>query len=109
MRLSTVFIAVPVGIVAIAFAVANRQTVALSLDPLPWTVDVPLFAVLYAGIVAGLLIGIVAEWWRERRLRRAAREARATAASLQRENAALKSGQASSVQAGLPVSARPGP
>jgi len=103
MRLSTVFIAVPVGIAAIAFAVANRQTVSLSLDPLPWTVDIPLFAVLYAGIVGGLLIGVAAEWWRERRVRRAAREAKAAAAALQRENAALKSGQAA-----LPVSPRPG-
>ncbi|WP_119420165.1 lipopolysaccharide assembly protein LapA domain-containing protein [Desertibaculum subflavum] len=93
MRLSTIVVAIPVGIVAIGFAIANRQSVELSLDPFPWRIDLPLFAVLYGGVVIGLLLGVMAEWWRERRLRRAAREARAAAESLRRENAALKSGQ----------------
>ena len=93
MRLSTILVAVPLGIVAIGFAIANRHSVELSLDPFPWRIDLPLFTVLYSGVVAGLLIGVIAEWWRERRLRRAAREARAAAEALRRENAALKSGQ----------------
>lgn len=91
MRLSTIVVAIPLGIVAIGFAIANRHAVELSLDPFPWRIDLPLFAVLYGGVVIGLMIGVVAEWWRERRLRRAAREARAAAESLRRENAALKS------------------
>ena len=93
MRLSTILVAVPLGIVAIGFAIANRHPVELSLDPFPWRIDLPLFTVLYGGVVVGLLVGVVAEWWRERRLRRAAREARAAAAALRTENAALKSGQ----------------
>lgn len=93
MRLSTALIAIPLGIVAIGFAVANRHSVELSLDPFPWRIHLPLFTVLYGGVVIGLLIGVVAEWWRERRLRRAAREARAAAEALRRENETLKSGQ----------------
>jgi uncharacterized integral membrane protein len=92
-RLSTIVVAVPLGIVAIGFAIANRHAVELSLDPFPWRIDLPLFTVLYGGIVIGLLFGVVAEWWRERRLRRAAREARAAAEALRRENAALKMSQ----------------
>lgn len=93
MRLSTILVAIPLGVVAVGFAVANRHAVELSLDPFPWRIDLPLFTVLYGGVVIGLLIGVVAEWWRERRLRRAAREARAAADALRRENAALKTGQ----------------
>jgi uncharacterized integral membrane protein len=90
-RLSTIVVAVPLGVLAIGFAIANRQSVELSLDPFPWRIDLPLFTVLYGGVVIGLMIGVVAEWWRERRLRRAAREVRATAEALRRENATLKS------------------
>lgn len=107
MRLSTIVFAIPLGIVAIGFAVANRHAVELSLDPFPWRMELPVFAVLYGGVVIGLLIGVVAEWWRERRLRRLAREARAAAEALRRENAALKSGQQVSVVEGSSLSTWP--
>ena len=107
MRLSTIVVAVPLGVLAIGFAIANRQSVELILDPFPWRIDLPLFSVLYGGVVIGLMIGVVAEWWRERRLRRAAREVRAAAEALQRENAVLKSTQDSGASAGTSLTTWP--
>ena len=63
-----------------AFALANRRPVTVSFDPLlpddPWlAVEVPLWAVLFAGIFLGLLAGGIATWLRQGRWRRRARHA----------------------------------
>jgi putative membrane protein len=68
------------AVVLITLALANRGAVTLSSLPeglstfpgLEWmaiSVDVPLFLVIFAGIVAGLLIGFVWEWLREYKFR----------------------------------------
>lgn len=74
------------GAVLITIALANRGKVTLTLLPEPladlgqlnYTVDLPLFVVIFGGIVAGLLIGFVWEWLREHKHR-------ATAARKERE------------------------
>lgn len=74
------------GAVLITIALANRGTVTLTLLPAPladllqlnYAVDLPLFVVIFGGIVAGLLIGFVWEWLREHKHR-------ATAARKERE------------------------
>lgn len=74
------------GVVLITVALANRGMVALTLLPEPladliglnYSVQLPLFVVIFGGIVAGLLIGFVWEWLREHKHR-------ATAAAKQRE------------------------
>ncbi|MEZ5675534.1 Protein of unknown function [Thalassovita litoralis] len=74
------------GAVLIIIALANRGKVTLTLLPTPladllqlnYTVDLPLFVVIFGGIVAGLLIGFVWEWLREHKHR-------ATAARKERE------------------------
>ena len=73
------------GIVLIAVALANRGMVTLKLLPtglsdlvgMNQTIDLPLFVVIFGGIVAGLLIGFVWEWLREHKHRaEAARQGR---------------------------------
>ncbi len=82
--LRTAFLAV-LALVLIALALANRETVTLRILPpeagdflgFSWSVHLPLFLVIFAGIVLGLLIGFVWEWMREYRIRTTAtRQAR---------------------------------
>jgi len=95
--LRLLFLAV-LAIVLVAVASANRQIVTLRLLPeemdsflgFGWSVDVPLFLAIFAGIIAGLAIGFVWEWFREAKHRSAATEHRREAGRLEREVRRLK-------------------
>jgi uncharacterized integral membrane protein len=90
------------GIVLLTVAFANRAPVTLTLLPedmglfLAWNpvVQLPLFLVIFGGIVAGLAIGFVWEWAREGKHRTAAVRHRRTAQSLEREVSRLRGGDA---------------
>lgn len=84
------------AVVLICLALANRAPVVLSSLPeglatmpgLGWAVvsiELPLFLVIFAGIIAGLLIGFVWEWLREHKHRADARRKEAELRKLQRE------------------------
>jgi uncharacterized integral membrane protein len=78
-RLLTVVIFIPIAIVLIALAVANRAAVPFTLDPFNpgtpgLTVHWPLFVYLFASLGLGLIVGGVATWVRQGRYRKAARE-----------------------------------
>ncbi|WP_299375947.1 LapA family protein [uncultured Tateyamaria sp.] len=87
------------AIALIAVALANRGMVTLNLLPtevagmfaVAPSIELPLFVVIFGGIVAGLLIGFVWEWLREHAIRaenaRNAREVR----RLEREVKRMKS------------------
>lgn len=86
-RLASFLILSPLAIVLIALAVANRNLVAFTIDAfnpgsslLTW--QVPLFALLFAALAAGLLIGSFATWVAQGRHRRAARQNKAEAERL---------------------------
>ena len=91
------FLAV-LGLVLLVVAFANRAPVGLKLLPddmalflgLTNTVEIPLFLVIFGGILAGLLIGFVWEWLREARHRAEAARARKEAAVLSREVSRLR-------------------
>ena len=65
------------AILLMTVAVANRSVVTLTLLPAELgvlfgvnkSVEIPLFVVIFSGIVAGLLIGFCWEWLREYKLR----------------------------------------
>ncbi len=86
------------AIILIAVALANRElvTVRLLTDDLSavtgiaGSVTLPLFLVVFGGIVAGLLIGFVWEWFREHKHRAAAVTHRRDKDRLQREVSRLK-------------------
>jgi len=61
-RLIGWIVGLPLAVVVIAFAIANRGPVAVSLDPLPFVVEAPLFAVVFAGVVVGMAIGATLAW-----------------------------------------------
>ena len=90
-KIVTAFILVPLAIVMIIFAVANREIVAISFDPFDsaqpaFALKLPLFILIIALIGIGVVIGGVTTWlkqykWRAR-TRRAEAEARALRAEL---------------------------
>lgn len=83
-RLLRWLLLVPVGILLVVFAVANRAPVVLSLDPFSreasaFAITMPLFVALLLALIAGVVIGGIAAGlgrmrWRYR-ARRAQREA----------------------------------
>ena len=88
-------ILLPLVIVFVCLAVANRQTVAVSFDPFDpaqpaFVLTLPLFTLLFAVVIAGVLIGGVAAWTRQGKWRRAARLAQAQARELRLELENLK-------------------
>jgi uncharacterized integral membrane protein len=95
MRLLSWIIGLPVAVVLILFAVANRHFVEVSLDPLsqqdPWAaLSVPLWTVLFFGVFCGLVAGWIGAWLKQGKWRRAAREARRDLASERSEAARLR-------------------
>ena len=69
---------VPLIVVLVLFAVANRQTVTVSFDPFSsaspaYAATLPLFAVIFVVLIVGVLIGGAAAWLRQGKWRRAAR------------------------------------
>ena len=79
----------------IAFAVANRQVVTVSLDPLSAehpaaTVALPLFALIIILLIVGVLIGGIAGWLRHGKWRRIARRYEREAIALRGEIALLQ-------------------
>lgn len=88
-------ILVPLGVVIIAFAVANRQIVTVSLDPFSTehpaaSLTLPLFALVIVLLVVGVLIGGIAAWLRQSKWRRTARRLEREIADLHIEMEALK-------------------
>ncbi|MGR3641148.1 lipopolysaccharide assembly protein LapA domain-containing protein [Alterinioella nitratireducens] len=91
------FLAV-VALVLVLLALANREPVTLTVLPdnlaewVNWNfiVTLPLFLVILGGIVAGLLIGFVWEWFREHRQRAEAKAQRRERDRLAREVAQLR-------------------
>ncbi|MFT0860884.1 LapA family protein [Ancylobacter sp. G4_0304] len=89
-RIVLIVVALPVSIVLVMLAVANRHPVALVIDPFggvdSLSVQAPLYIVVFTALILGVLFGGVAVWVKQGRYRsaarRAGREVRRTAAEL---------------------------
>lgn len=89
------------GLVLLTVALANRAPVTLKALPedlaaftgFAWQVELPLFMVIFGGIIAGLLIGFVWEWFREMKHRSTASRKTREVARLERELAVMKDSQ----------------
>lgn len=78
-RLLLIVIFIPLAVVLIALAVANRESVAFTLDPFnpgnpALTLQLPLFVLLFLALVIGLLVGSAATWLKQGRYRKLARQ-----------------------------------
>ncbi len=77
-KIVAALILVPLAVIIVAFAVANRQIVTMSLDPFSGSepaasVTLPLFVLIILLLIVGVLIGGVAAWLRQGKWRRNAR------------------------------------
>lgn len=71
-------VGLPVGIVMVALAVANRKPVTISFDPFnaaapAFAIDLPLYVVIFAVLMAGVFLGGIAAWLNQGRHRRGER------------------------------------
>ena len=93
----TALVVIPLGIIFIIFAVANRHLVTVSFDPFNSStpavaVTLPLFVVIIAVAILGVAAGGMATWFRQRRWRRAARQHEADARQARAQLAELRAG-----------------
>jgi uncharacterized integral membrane protein len=77
-KIARVVLLVPLAIVIVLFAVANRHAVMVSFDPFSssrpaYLATVPLFVLIFALVILGVVVGGVASWLRQSRWRRHAR------------------------------------
>jgi len=89
-KVISALILVPLAIVFVVFAVANRQTVVVSFDPFDQAhpmlaVGMPLFALILLLTVGGVVVGGVAAWMGQGKWRWRARHFEAEARTLRRE------------------------
>ncbi|MCZ4271992.1 LapA family protein [Maritalea porphyrae] len=91
---------VPFGLLLAIFALANRHIVQIGIDPIsPQTpfwgpMELPLFVVIYAALLLGVILGGVGSWLEQGKHRRAERQLRRDLNKAQREAAPEKAAKA---------------
>ena len=91
----TAVIVIPLSLLFVVFAVANRHFVTVSFDPFNTrdpsiSVTMPLFVVIIGVAILGVVAGGMASWFRQRHWRRAARQHEADARQAQAQLAELR-------------------
>lgn len=79
LRFIKLIILVPIAIALIVLSVANRHLVTLALNPFRpedeiLSISMPLFVLVFAALIAGIVIGSLATWFAQGRYRKQARE-----------------------------------
>jgi uncharacterized integral membrane protein len=85
MKLLSRFLLLLFVLVGVLIAVSNPQRVTLELWPLPQGIELPLYLLVVALLLLGVLAGLIIGWWAGRHHRRRGREFRAEADRLDRE------------------------
>lgn len=88
-------VVVPLAILIVAFAVANRQVVTVSFDPFSsaepaYAAKLPLFVLIFALVILGVIVGGIATWLRQGTWRRTARALDADVRALHQELEAMR-------------------
>jgi uncharacterized integral membrane protein len=91
----TALIVIPLGLILVTFAVANRHFVTVSFDPFmaadpALSITLPLFLLLILAAAVGVIVGGCAVWFGQRHWRRAARRHEADARAARVELADLR-------------------
>jgi uncharacterized integral membrane protein len=92
---------IPLGLILVVFAVANRHFVTVSFDPFNSVdpsikIEARLFVVIIAAAILGVVTGGSATWFLQRHWRRAARQHEADARAARAQLADLRAGASSS-------------
>jgi uncharacterized integral membrane protein len=94
-KIVTMLVVVPLAVIIVAFAVANRQSVTVSFDPFSATTPayamiLPLFALIFALLILGVLVGGTAAWIGQTKWRRTARKLDSEVRALHQELDAIR-------------------
>jgi uncharacterized integral membrane protein len=78
---------VPIAIIIVMFAVANREIITVSFDPFDsqhpaFAFKMPLFVLIFVLVAVGVLVGGIAAWLKQHKWRTRARRAEAEARDL---------------------------
>ena len=109
LKLLTWIVLLPIAAAVVVLAIANRHAVPVSFDPLPFSYDIPLFAVVLAAIFVGLIIGFAASWLAAHKWRRMARERGRRLSDLESETKRLKAQLATPAARNAPAHSRDEP
>jgi uncharacterized integral membrane protein len=93
----TALIVIPLGLLFVVFAVANRHLVTVSFDPFNSRdpsvgASMPLFVVIIGVAILGVVAGGTATWFRQRHWRQAARRHEADAKQVREQLVELRAG-----------------
>jgi len=94
-RFLKALVLLPIAILAVLLAVANRGPVQVSLDPFSqdapeFATEAPLYAVIFAAVILGVVIGGAATWLTQSKHRRARRQYRREAQNLKVETERMR-------------------
>ncbi|MCJ2030752.1 LapA family protein [Methylobacterium sp. J-043] len=93
-RFLKALVLLPIAVVVVLLAVANRDAVTLSFDPFSpepvFSLVLPLYAVVFGSVALGILVGGIGSWLGQSRTRQRARYHRREADRLAKETAELK-------------------
>lgn len=94
-RFLKALVLLPVAVLIVLLAVANRSPVTLSLDPFTrdvpeFAMQLPLFAVIFLAVMVGVVIGGTATWLAQGKHRRARRQFRREVTNLRNETERLR-------------------
>jgi len=81
-RLLVLFVAL---VICVSLAISNRGTVAVGLEPLPFVLNVPMFAVIFGAMFVGVIVGGFGMWLRDGAVRQRARREHRHADELERD------------------------
>jgi uncharacterized integral membrane protein len=89
-KLITAVILVPLVIILVMFAVANRETITITFDPFDsvqpaFAFKLPLYLLIFALIAIGVVIGGLTTWFKQHKWRTRARRAEAETRALREQ------------------------
>lgn len=107
MKLLAWAIAAVVTIIVVAFAVANRGAMPVSVEPLPYVLEVPVWVLSVGALVVGFLAGAMVRWLMDIKWYRAARRNRRRIRALERELAVARERLDAAARGGEPAALAP--
>jgi hypothetical protein len=89
-KIVAALILIPLALVIIMFAVANREIITVTFDPFDaknpaFAMTMPLFMLVFVLVGAGIVIGGIAAWLKQHKWRSRARRAEAEARQLRQQ------------------------
>lgn len=109
-KIVTTVILVPLAIVIIAFAIANRERVTVIFDPFDqanpaYSATLPLWVLIFVLVILGVIVGGFATWLRQSKWRRLARRLDAEVRQLRSDMQTVEARQTFTGSAPMPPQA----